>query len=158
MWGMNKGMGRRLCGARVEAGYKAKDFAALLGRTPRMLQRYESGATPPPLEVLHKWSELTGRPLEYLLEDPKPRPQEAPPAVTHPGIEALAADAQTLTRYGITPDELDLLRGGIYPVTITEKRDALDLLLVNLRAGPRSVESTYQKSHHKPRSRVRPPR
>jgi len=85
------------------------------------------------------------------------RSMPVPPTVTHPGIEALAVDSATLTRYGITPDELDLLCGGIYPVTITEKRDALDLLLVNLRAGPRSVESTYQKSHEKPPiSRSRP--
>lgn len=129
MWGMNKGMGRRLCGARVEAGYKAKDFAALLGRTPRMLQRYESGATPPPLEVLQRWAELTGKSVEHLLEQPKPATPERQVVVVHPGIEALAQDTQTLTRYAITPGELDLLRSCIYPVTITSKRTALDLLL-----------------------------
>ena len=150
--------GRRIASARIEAGYDTQEaFAEALGVSVWTVRAWERKKNPtrPDNPNMDRLVKVTGKTRAYLsgdedgtverLSDTVARVQreldrlkDAPPAVTHPGIEALAVDSATLTRYGITPDELDLL-------------------LVNLRAGPRSVESTYQKSHHKPLFRVRVP-
>ena len=158
--------GRRIASARIEAGYDTQEaFAEALGVSVWTVRAWERKKNPtrPDNPNMDRLVKVTGKTRAYLsgdedgtverLSDTVARVQreldrlkDAPPAVTHPGIEALAGDSATLTRYGITPDELDLLCGGIYPVTITEKRDALDLLLVNLRAGPRSKAHTRNRT------------
>ena len=129
-------MGRRLCAARIEAGYKAAEFARLLGRTPRMLQRYESGATPPPLDVLQRWAEVTEKSIDYFVspkreDDPPP----APELLTHPGVEALAADSRLRDSLQVTEVELKWLRSQWWddrpPMQTTD--DALSLLLSRRR-------------------------
>lgn len=42
---MDGKLGKRLRASRVEAGYKVADFARLIGRTSKMVWRYEEGRT-----------------------------------------------------------------------------------------------------------------
>lgn len=95
----------------MEAGYRnAVEFGKLLGKTDRMVRRYESGDTVPGVAVLQRWAELTGKSVEYFLEQPAAaRAQPSAPPV-HPGVEELARDRRLREALGISDEAIAAAR------------------------------------------------
>lgn len=51
---------------RTRTPYSQEEFGKLLGIAKRTVHNYENGHTEPKLDVLEKWAELCGVPLEWL--------------------------------------------------------------------------------------------
>ena len=155
-------MGRRISGARHDAGYaRAEDFAKELGVSASTVYSWESPSKQkaPRDGNLRKIAELTGRSVNYLrygneeapqeklalaldraraeLEDLRSQlpPPDAPPpakAMHHPGVEALAADAETCEDNAVKPEELDRLRRMVCDPPIRFAAEALAVILARL--------------------------
>ena len=131
---MSRELGRKLKAARIEAGFDNPEaIARRVGRTKRMITNYERGDVVPPADVLQKWAETTGKPLEYFLPSPEPAPVATTPQ-QHPGVEALAAILRGDRDHAIADAELDDLRDSTWAQPIATPGEALDLLLARRRA------------------------
>lgn len=62
-------LGQRLRRARTVAGLRARDAAALVGRTPQTIYRWEWGATSPSLRELRRLASAYGVSLAELVSD-----------------------------------------------------------------------------------------
>lgn len=91
----------------MEAGYdKPEDIAPHVGRSWRRVRDYEAGAAIPE-EILGRWAEVTGKPVDYFLEpDPEPRPK----LLHHPGLEKLARDPKMMRSLNIASDDIAAAR------------------------------------------------
>lgn len=118
---------------REKRGWSQAWVARRVGVGRSQMNNIEAGRSRASAETLQALCALFDTTPAQMLEDMKreQRQTEAqpPPPIHHPGIEDLAADAELRTRYGVTAEELELLRQGIYPVVIRSKRTALELLL-----------------------------
>lgn len=115
---------------REKRGWSQAWVARRVGVTRSQMNNIEAGRSRASGETLQALCALyEATPAQIVADTERAKEPPTPAPKVHPGIDELAADAATLTRYGITPGEMDLLRSCIYPVTITTKRTALDLLL-----------------------------
>lgn len=111
--------GERIQQAREAAGYAtARAFAEALGVPPGTVYSWEGPAKgkTPRLRTLRRIAEFLQVPLETLTGEaappqaPEPAPATPAPAQSHPGVEALAADAALRARHHVTDVEMDRLR------------------------------------------------
>ena len=69
MENIHETVGRRISVARKQLNINQNEFASLLGKSLRTVQKYESGEIDMPLSVLQKISEVLGVSLNYLVND-----------------------------------------------------------------------------------------
>lgn len=139
-WGMT--VGERIQQAREAAGYRtAKQFAEAIGIEVGTVYSWEGAAKAktPRLRTLRRIAEFLQVPLETLTGEatpvkPPPAPVVAPaPTQAHPGVDALAADADLCARHHVTDAELAELRRFSLPngkpmATVAAALRGLDLL------------------------------
>lgn len=143
-------LGRRLAGARHEAGLTLLKLGELSGLSEGTIRGYEAGRVSPPLPKLQALAAALGKPVSYFLDDQPATPPDlaeelaklnariaqiagtATPATTggpYPGVEALLADDALCAALQITDHERHLLRNGYaLPVGPATKAEAITLL------------------------------
>jgi transcriptional regulator with XRE-family HTH domain len=124
-------LGRKIAGARIEAGYgTAEAFAEALGVSVWTVRGWERRKKPtrPDNVNMDRIVEVTGRPRSYFYgDDAGPaerlaglveqaqkelaamRANNHPPPPDHPGVRELAADAELCRNHHVTPTELQEL-------------------------------------------------
>lgn len=148
-------LGKRIASARHEAGlHRVEELAALIAKSPWTVRDYERDRAAPPLDVLRRIAEVTGKPVSWFLgEDSeadteaaviqavqewlrrREQGQPAEPPGTRLGDTAAFAeferDAALLRAHTVTEEELALLRetrfGGLGP---PDKDGMVELLLL----------------------------
>jgi len=147
---MTEGMALRLKAARVEAGFRSQNaFADAIKKHWQTVSNYENAKViNPSAEVLQKWADITGKTIDYFMEEPiVPDPEPVQPAVHkfpyHPGVEALAQDVDLCRENDVTAQELNSLRRWYMPdpetgepMILQTRSEALGLLREVLRPKP----------------------
>jgi transcriptional regulator with XRE-family HTH domain len=64
-------LGDRLAKARDTAGIKSQDMAKLLDVSRTTITNYESGRTVPTVTTVQRWSEITGVPASWIIDEPE---------------------------------------------------------------------------------------
>jgi transcriptional regulator with XRE-family HTH domain len=64
-------LGDRLAKARDTAGIKSQEMAKLLDVSRTTVSNYESGRTVPTVTIVQRWSEITGVPASWIIEEPE---------------------------------------------------------------------------------------
>jgi len=160
-------LGNRIASARKEAGLTQQGLADAVGRSVHAIRKWERDENEPSLQLLETVANISGVSVTYLIgreadeqlgEVEKTRAalerlqqriaallqasdlaSEPPP--THPGVEALADSDLFRREYGVTDDELYMLRScairrrdGVY-VIIESMQGAVGLLEAIRRLG-----------------------
>jgi len=132
-------LGRRIAGARHEAGLLQEELADKVGVSKSAVQQWERGRAHPRINHLAEIARITNKPIIHFIEAQvrETRPAEisaitAQRPAPYPGVEALLADEPTCTSLGVTPDEARLLRDGwslpLGPKTLPEAVKLLQTL------------------------------
>jgi transcriptional regulator with XRE-family HTH domain len=88
-------LGDRLAKARKVAGISAQDMADELGVSVSMVSRYENDKSPLRRSYLRTWAQITGAPLDWLIEGDE-RPLGGADHVTDGGTRASAWNVMRL--------------------------------------------------------------
>ena len=73
-------IGKKIKEKRLEKGYSQKQFAEMIGKSVRTLQKYESGEIEAPLQMLNKIADTLNEPMEEFINS----------NATHPELKTLA--------------------------------------------------------------------
>lgn len=128
-------LGIRIANARNEAGFTQQKLADAVGRSVHALRKWERDENEPSLELLAKIGEVTGVSVAYLIgcsgENELSEAEKTRAALArihrriinstegldlsddsprHPGVETLSANDLFMREYGVTDEELYMLR------------------------------------------------